>query len=72
MRNSGIVWNRETLDRFLANPLGTVPGTFMTYAGVQDPQERTQLLAFLEVATRSEQCESVDEASRESAGPAAH
>jgi cytochrome c len=59
MRNSGIVWNRETLDRFLANPLGTVPGTLMTYAGVQDPKERTQLLAFLEVATRSEQCEAV-------------
>ena len=57
MRNSGIVWNRETLDRFLANPLGTIPGTFMTYAGVQDPNERTQLLAFLEVATRSSQCE---------------
>ena len=60
MRNSGIVWNRETLDRFLADPLGTIPGTFMTYAGVQDPNERASLLAFLEVATRSKQCEPVD------------
>ena len=59
MRNSGIVWNRQTLDAFLADPLGTVPGTFMTYAGVQDPKERTQLLAFLEVAMRSEECEPV-------------
>jgi cytochrome c len=57
MRNSGIVWNRQTLDTFLADPLGTVPGTFMTYAGVQNPKERAQLLAFLEVATQSEQCE---------------
>ena len=57
MRNSGIVWTRETLDRFLANPLGTIPGTFMTYAGVQDPKQRAHLLAFLEVATRSEPCE---------------
>jgi cytochrome c len=59
MLNSGIVWNRQTLDAFLTDPLGTVPGTFMTYAGIQDREERAQLLAFLEVATRSEQCEHV-------------
>jgi cytochrome c len=59
MRSSGIVWNRQTLDVFLADPLGTVPGTFMTYAGIQDRKERTQLLAFLEVATRSEECEHI-------------
>jgi cytochrome c len=59
MRNSGIVWNRQTLDVFLANPLGTVPGTFMTYAGIQNRDERTQLLSFLEMATRSQACESV-------------
>jgi cytochrome c len=56
MRASAIVWNRQTLNAFLADPLGTVPGTFMTYAGIQDPQERAQLLTFLEVATRSEPC----------------
>ncbi len=57
MRNSDIVWNRQTLDAFLADPLGTVPGTFMTYAGIQDPKQRADLLAFLEIATRSEPCE---------------
>jgi cytochrome c len=59
MRASGIMWNRQTLDRFLADPLGTVPGTFMTYAGIQDAEERAQLLAFLEVATRAPQCKPV-------------
>ncbi len=59
MRGSGIVWDLRTLDAFLADPLGTVPGTFMTYAGIQDPEERAQLLAYLEVATRSEPCERV-------------
>lgn len=59
MRASGIVWNRQTLDTFLADPLGTVPGTFMTYAGVQDPEERADLIAFLEVATRGPQCKPV-------------
>jgi cytochrome c len=64
MRTSGIVWNRQTLDAFLADPLGTVPGTFMTYAGIQDPKERAQLLAFLEVATRGPECEGVSTSSR--------
>jgi cytochrome c len=59
MQASGIVWNRQTLDAFIANPLRTVPGTFMGYAGIQDAKERTQLLAFLEVATRSEQCKNL-------------
>ena len=67
MRASGIVWNRQTLDAFLADPLGTVPGTFMTYAGIQDPKERAQLLAFLEVATRSEPCKAAG--ARERADP---
>jgi cytochrome c len=56
MRDSGIVWSWETLDRFIADPLGTVPGTFMGYAGVPDAEERAQLLAYLEAANRSEQC----------------
>jgi len=47
MKRSGIVWNAATLDRFIANPLGTVPGTTMGYAGVADPQERADLIAFL-------------------------
>ena len=64
MRASGIVWSRHTLDAFLADPLGTVPGTFMTYAGIQDPKERDQLLAFLEVATRVSQCEPASLGSR--------
>ena len=64
MRASGIVWDRQSLDRFLADPLGTVPGTFMTYAGVQDADERAQLLAFLEVATRGPECGSGSTGSR--------
>jgi cytochrome c len=62
MRASGIVWSRESLDAFLADPLGTVPGTFMTYAGIPDPEERAQLLAFLEVATRGPECERIPRA----------
>jgi cytochrome c len=51
MRNSGIVWNETTLDAFLAAPRDYVPGTKMTYAGIKDPQERADLIAYLRAAT---------------------
>jgi len=50
MRRAGIVWNEPTLDRFLADPLGTVPGTSMGYAGIADARERADLIAFLRQA----------------------
>ena len=50
MKRSGLVWDRKTLDRFLANPPRTVPGTTMTYAGVPDPGERADLIAYLAAA----------------------
>ena len=57
MIDSGIVWSPETLDRFLADPLAAVPGTFMTYDGVKDPQERADLIAFLvQASDSSETC----------------
>jgi len=56
MKKSGIVWNEKTLDRFLANPTRTIPGTAMTYAGVPDAQERADLIAFLTAADGSADC----------------
>jgi len=47
MKKSGIVWTARTLDRFLAAPVRTVPGTTMTYAGVADAGERADLIAYL-------------------------
>lgn len=50
MRRSGIVWSDETLDRFLADPLKTVPGTTMGYAGIKNADERRDLIAWLRQA----------------------
>ena len=47
MRASGIVWDAKSLDRFLADPVGTVPGTSMGYAGIKDARERADLIAYL-------------------------
>jgi cytochrome c len=49
---NGLVWNDETLDKFLQNPTKFVPGTRMGYAGVKDDQERADLLAYLKQATK--------------------
>ena len=56
MKRSNITWNARTLDRFLANPLAAVPGTSMGYAGVPDPRERADLIAYLGQAGKSPQC----------------
>jgi len=58
MRDSGIVWTIDALDRFLASPQTVVPGTKMTYAGIADQRERTDLIAYL--ATLTESSESPD------------
>ena len=44
---SGIIWTPGILDRYLASPRQVVPGTLMTYPGLKDPKQRTDLLAYL-------------------------
>ena len=56
MQRSGIVWTARSLDRFLAAPMQTMPGTAMTYDGIADAAERADLIAYLEKAGRSAEC----------------
>ena len=46
MRESGIVWTAETLDRFLEAPTAVVPGTRMT-TPVRDPTGRRKIVEYL-------------------------
>jgi len=55
MRDSGIVWTRDTLDAFLKDPRGLVPGTRMGYAGVDKSRDRADLIAYLEAVSRSKE-----------------
>jgi cytochrome c len=52
MRAFGQVWDDTTLDRFLSNPRGVVPGTKMGFAGIPDARDRADLIAYLKEATR--------------------
>jgi cytochrome c len=50
MSRSGITWSAQALDRFLEAPTKVVPGTSMGYAGIPDPDERRDLIAWLAAA----------------------
>lgn len=52
--NSGIVWSEETLEPYLENPRTFMPGNRMAFAGVRDPQDRADLIAYLREATAAE------------------
>ncbi|WP_026437929.1 cytochrome c family protein [Acidovorax sp. JHL-9] len=52
LRDSAIVWDERSLNVFLKDPMKTVPGTAMGYAGVKDDGERADLIAWLKEATR--------------------
>lgn len=51
MKASGIVWDAKTLDRYLAAPTATVPGTRMV-AKVGNPARRAALIAYLKAETK--------------------
>ncbi len=47
MKNSGLTWDEATLDEYLAAPMKKVPGTKMTYAGMSNPAQRQEIIAYL-------------------------
>lgn len=40
-------WDEERMDRWLANPRRMVPGTTMAFAGLADPKDRADVIAYL-------------------------
>jgi cytochrome c len=47
MKAKGGNWSFEELNKFIANPKGTVPGTAMGFAGIQKDSERADVIAYL-------------------------
>jgi cytochrome c len=46
LKNAKIVWNDQTLNKFLQNPSGVVPGTKM-FVSVPDAATRQHIIAYL-------------------------
>jgi len=52
MKRSGISWTPETLDRFISDPQAMVPANRMPYAGMANPSDRADLIAYLEKVSK--------------------
>jgi cytochrome c len=48
MKRSGISWTPETLDKFIADPQAMVSANRMPYAGMANPNDRADLIAYLQ------------------------
>lgn len=46
VRNSGIIWDEQALDRWLTNPQAFIPGQRMNFR-VAVPQDRADIIAYL-------------------------
>lgn len=51
VKNAGFTWDAERLDHWLDNPRTFLPGTKMTFAGLSNPKDRIDLIAYLKVET---------------------
>ena len=51
MKALGVVWDADNLNAWITKPSAMVPGTKMTFAGVENPKDRIDLIAALKVAT---------------------
>ena len=47
VKNSGITWDAASLDKWIENPRGVVPGTKMSFAGIKNPKDRADLIGYL-------------------------
>jgi cytochrome c len=47
LRGADIVWDEETMDGWLADPAAAVPGNRMAFPGIDDPEARAHLIAFM-------------------------
>ena len=52
MKNSGVVWDNDTLKAYLADPKGNMPGNKMPFAGVKKADDLENLLAYMAEASK--------------------
>jgi cytochrome c len=49
LKSSGWIWDAARLDAWLTNPRTMLAGTKMSFVGLRDPKDRTDLIAYLMV-----------------------
>ena len=54
MKSGDLIWDKSTLDRFIANPDQVVPGNSMRpYGGLASPEDRASIIDYLEESARN-------------------
>jgi cytochrome c len=51
VKNSGVTWSEETVDKWVENPAKFIPGNKMAFRGIDNPDERKALIAYLKQKT---------------------
>lgn len=46
--NSDVVWTEEVMFEYLENPTRFMPGTIMAFPGLRNPQDRADVIAYLQ------------------------
>ncbi len=51
LKQSQVIWDRDTLDAWLRDPQGLIPGNRMTMRGIENARTRQDIVAYLEILT---------------------
>ena len=52
MKDSGVTWDEESLNKYLENPKDFVKGTKMIFAGLKKEEDRADVIAYLQSVTK--------------------
>jgi cytochrome c len=58
IKQSGMVWTPQNLDRFLENPAAFIPGNLMTFPGIADQKVRADIIAYLNQSSAADAADS--------------
>ncbi|GIK98925.1 MAG: hypothetical protein BroJett029_31340 [Alphaproteobacteria bacterium] len=47
MKESGVVWDEASIDQYLADPKGFIPGNKMAFAGLKKEDDREDVIAYI-------------------------
>lgn len=61
MKSSGVVWTEESLSEYIMNPRKYIPKTKMNFPGFKNPQDRADVLSFLQSVTQPSQIPNLSE-----------
>ena len=51
VKAAGFTWDAAHIDTWITNPQAMIPGTKMTFIGLKDPKDRTDVIAYVKVNT---------------------